>query len=347
MRSKLIPSTLATCTVVAIVVAGGLLLGTELSAQSGSVAASDRFEFGDGVDPLAPDAADIAGSTLQPGPDWGDLFNADRTLKDQYDEFGAPGSNGVPDFLDTWGAYRSRRDTAFIADDVSAGGGVDATVFVAPGVVGSGTVAVGLDLGNAYAYTGFADLWNLNLYAGVERLSNADGTIVFEFNRKILSVGSAGEIVGQKSIDDLQVRVTLAGATSSVSALQWDIVDAQTGTHDWVLLETLSLDLLQQPGQCNTNGTICTVCNVVSVGSGAWTTYDDTGNPTQALLPETFLELGINLTALLGHNWRNFYNTRYATVQISSYDTTASPAAHDYALGTFARAARLVPNGSH
>ena len=63
MRSKLIPSTLATCTVVAIVVAGGLLLGTELSAQSGSVAASDRFEFGDGVDPLAPDAADIAGST--------------------------------------------------------------------------------------------------------------------------------------------------------------------------------------------------------------------------------------------------------------------------------------------
>ncbi len=35
-------------------------------------------------------------------PDWAAVFNADGSLKDEVDEAGAPGANGVPDYVDLY-----------------------------------------------------------------------------------------------------------------------------------------------------------------------------------------------------------------------------------------------------
>ena len=232
------PTRLSTAVVVGLALLAAIVCSAYLRAESGSVHTSEMFELGDGVDPAVPGIADILGSA-QPGPDWNDLFNADRTPKDEFDETGNPGSNGVPDFLDTWGAYRGRRDVSFVADDISAGTSDDSSVFLHRGLIGPGIVDSGFDLGNAYAYSGFADLWNFVLYAGVERLASSSGSIVFEFNQKLISLDSRGKIEGIRSIGDLRVEADFSpGVLSSVVISSWELVDS-------LLLED------QKPGSIN------------------------------------------------------------------------------------------------
>lgn len=318
-----------------------LLANPPLRAQ-GNVYGTDLFELGDGVDPAVPGIGDVAGDLVLDGPDWSDLFNADRSPKDELDEFGNAVSNGVPDFLDTWAAYRSRRDASFIADDV----GADATVFLGPDVVGAGAVDPSYELGNAYAYTGFANLWNRVLYVGAERLTNADGSMVFEFNRKLFSLGEGGEILGERSVGDLQITIDFsAGILSSVAVGKWDF-DVVQELFDWIPLQTLPVDPEEGAEQCNSAGTVCAVCNGVTIDGGDWPSYDSSGNPVTQLVPDTFMELGLNLSTLLGHNWRNFYTTRYATVQITSYDVSVPPVPVDYALGSFIRNSPAAQGGA-
>ncbi len=313
-------------------------------ASAGSVDANNTFELGDGVNPLVPGVGDVTGDPLQPGPDWNDLFAADRTVRDDVDEFGQPGSNGMADYLDlNDGYYPVRRDAGFVIDDISAGGGLDSTIFVAPGTLGSGSIAPDYDIGNAYAYGAFDASKNLILYAGVERLVSGAGSIVFEFNKDLFSIQS-GTVVGQRSDGDLRVQADFPGGVlTTVGLSQWGVVDAGTGAMGWIGIEVLPISPSNPAEQCNAAGTFCVVCNGTTVNGGDWTNYDETGTPITDLSPNSFMEFGINLSAALGiHRYDNYYDTRYASIQVSTNDGAANPVDQDFALGSFDRAEQVA-----
>lgn len=321
--------------VAAAAVAVVIALLPHVSAQESSIHSDTLFELGDGVDPAIPGIADILGSE-QPGPDWDDLFNADRTLKDEYDEFGAPGSNGVPDFLDTFGAVRLRRDASFIFDDISAGTAIDGTAWIDQGVVGTAVVPSSQDLGNTYAYNAFNNHLESVLYLGAERLAAGDGRIAFELNRVPFSLASDGTLLGERTIADLKVDAIFSGGIlTAVEVRSWELVDPEGPVFDWILIENLPVTPDQSAEQCNAAGIFCVVCNGVGVSSGSWPSYDAAGSPVTILAPDSFIEIGINLTRLLGyHTYENYYATRFVGLQVS---TDA-----DYASGIFARAGRAA-----
>lgn len=293
--------------VLAVFLCVGLLASTHAVAESHNIYTADLFELGDGVDPATPGDADIMGTT-QPGPDWDDLFNADRSLKDAINEFGAPGSNGVPDFLDTWGSIRARRDVAFIFDTIAD------------------VIDPADDLGNAYAYTAFNDNLDLVVYAGVERLLAADSDLYLEFNKGLFSTDEGGAPVGARSVGDILVKAVFsAGILSSVEVYRWE---ADLAFHP---VESLPINPEDPAEQCNTGGTLCTVCNGSPVDGGSWDNFDSLGNPITTLEVDTFMEVGINLGRLLNADlYSNYYNDRFTSLQISTPT--------DYALGTFMRA---------
>jgi len=328
----------------AILLIAGLLGSLTYVAAQSNVATEGQFEIGDGVNPLVPGLGDIDGDGLQPGPDWDDLFGANGTPKDVYDEFGALGANGVPDFLDTFDGLRVRRDAAFLVDDISAGTAIDGSVAVGAGLVGQGTVEAIHDLGNAYAYTTFDRGNDLILYAGLERLAPGAGSIVFEFNRKRFAVDADGAIVGERSVGDLRVVADFPGGVlGAIQISKWEVVDAQAGAFDWSSVDTLPINAEDPAEQCNAAGTLCAVCNGSTVGGGDWTNYDSEGNVVTDLSADMFFEFGLNLSALLGvHTYDNYYGTRYANIQLTTYDDAVTPAPQDVALGSFIRASKLA-----
>jgi hypothetical protein len=323
------------------------LSGGPVRAQEGSsdpVHTDDLLEIGDGMDPAVPGAADIQGSSVQMGPDWGDLFDADRRMQDVYDELGNAGSNGVPDFLDTFGALRLRRDAVFLLDDISAGTSVDETIYLGPASVGPGTVAPAYDLGNIYAYSAFNDQKELVIYAGVERLAPGAGRIDFEFNQSSFGIGEGGTIEGERTEGDLLIRAEFSGPLlSALEVSQWALTDPEAGTYGWSPTEVLPVIPEESAEQCNDAATLCVLCNGSPVAGGAWPSYDETGGTTTEIATNSFMEIGVNVSALLGrHTYDNFYATRYVSMQLSTYDGSETPVAQDYALGGFARASQLV-----
>ena len=332
MQAKRPSKTLCLSAALAVTLSTGLFGGARLAAQSSSVYQSGAFELGDGVDPVVPGIADIAGSG-QPGPDWANLFGVNRSWKDVHGESGSPGPNGVPDFLDSYGPLRLRSDAVFLSDTVSAGTGTDPSTLIGAGQVGPGVVDPGYDLGNAYAYSVFSPGRDLIVYLALERLANADGKIRFEVNRGLFLI-NGGQIAGSRAVGDLRVDAQFsAGILSSVTIRSWE--------GGWALIDTLPISPSQPSEQCNAGETLCAVCNGSGINGGGWQSYDAEGNPTTTLVSYTFVEIGVNVSALLGlHTWQNFYSTRYTSLQISTYDGAQAP--QDYGLGHFTRARRLT-----
>jgi hypothetical protein len=275
------------------------------------------FELGDGSDPLIPGQADIVG-TLQAGPDWADLFQSATEAKDVIDEFGEPYPNGVPDYLDGFGLLRARRDAAFVAGAV--------------GNVGDPAQ----DIGNAYAYTGFNDSYDLLLYVGAERLSSGQSLLTFEFNQALVSLDENDQPLGDRTVGDIRVVADFsAGILSAISLFSWEVIDPDSGSAGWVAVDILPISQEQAAEQCNPAGTICAVCNGTTIEGGEWTSFDASGYEVEALTSDTFLEFGINLTRLFGHHtFDNYYSTRFTSIQVST--------GLDYALGHFNRAASIA-----
>jgi hypothetical protein len=282
-----------------------------------SVYSEPLFELGDGTDPVIPGQADIEGAA-QAGLDWGDLFGSDRGFKDVVDETGAPVANGVPDFLDGSGLLRGRRDAAFVSDAV--------------GNVGDAAQ----DIGNAYAYAGFSDGFDLILYAGTERVGAGQSLLSFEFNQALFGLDENDQPVGQRTIGDLRVVADFtAGILSAISAHAWDIVDIESGTLGWLAIDILPFSQGEAAEQCNPAGTVCAVCNGSTISGGDWPSFDAQGGVVGTLISDSFLEFGINLSELLGyHTYGNYYSTRYTSVQVST--------GLDHALGYFNRAAAVA-----
>jgi hypothetical protein len=319
-------------------------LAVGFAAWAQAPAVRDTFEIGDELDPMVAGSGDVLGDQLQNGPDWDDLFAADRSFRDQFDEFGNAGSNGVPDFLDTFGTLKLRRDGLFVIDAISAGSGVDPTRLDAQGRVVSGTVASPHDLGNVYAYTLFTPARDLVVYGAMERLASGAGSARFELNQSVFSVAGDGTITGDRTLGDLRVQANFsADVLTSLDVYKWELVDAQAGLHDWVLVQSLPYSPENSAEQCVADGAICAVCNGAGVDGGDWPNYDAQGATIQTLATGSLLEFGVNVSALLGvHTYGNYYETRFTSMQVSTYDGAATPAPQDYTLGALERASKLA-----
>jgi hypothetical protein len=301
-----------------LVILLALLGAPGLYAQS-TLGSDPVFELGDGLEPPAPGIADILGSE-QPGPDWDDLFNADGTWRDEFDEFGNPGANGVPDFLDTWGIFPTRRDVVFVQDAISADTELDPTALVAEGI-GEAIVGFAHDIGNAYAYTAFNGDLDSVLYIGAERLASASGIpsfMLFEFN----------QVGGAPSIGDIRVRADFDGYLRSIEIAHFEQVgmEDEEPIFDWVAVEAIPVNPEDPAEQCNLGGTACAVCNGITVDGGSWSNFDENGQETTTLAPDTFLEVGLNLSQLVGAG----LDLRFDEMQIVTPE--------DYVNGGFIRA---------
>jgi len=228
----------------------------------------------------------------QPGPDWEDLFSADRSLRDDYplDGNGDPLGNGVPDYIELFGGQWA----LFTADDISLGSGFESTALHVDGRVKNGTVTGDHDLGNAYVYSTADTAGNLVLFLGAERLGGGDSHLEFEFNQEHFRLGHGGysrgepwEVLGSRTAGDLLVRLVFAGgALDSVMLSSWD-------GDLWAPAETVAGE------GCNVEETLCAICNIDIVDAGPWPSFDPSADPGK-IAANHFVETGLNVGAALG-----------------------------------------------
>lgn len=186
----------------------------------------------------------------------------------------------------------------FLEDKISDGVGIDMSVTVdsARSLVDNGAVPGPDDLGNGYLLARCDNLGNLIYHIGVERLTSvADTWVEFELNQGIVRVrsGAPWPIVGERKACDLVVRVTyLAGALARAELFIWDGF------------------AFRAAGGAASAGTGCTdvgpalmFCDgpppLRSAQSQVW---DGQGLPLTLAPPDGFVEIGLNVTALLGSN---------------------------------------------
>ncbi|MDH3404384.1 MAG: hypothetical protein OEP45_12255 [Acidobacteriota bacterium] len=263
-------------------------------AAQGGVYGGGMFELGDAEPPPGmPGVADILGSEPQAGPDWDDLFAADGSPRDDYpyDESGQPLGNGVHDYLELWGGQW----VVFTADDVSLGSGFEGTALTADGRVVNGVVEADHDIGNAYVYSTLDGAGNAVVYAAAERLGSGDSTLEFEFNQGHMRLGHGGfgvgapwEIVGGKTLGDLRAALSFAGgALSSVALSVWDGAA-------WIGVDSLAGE------GCNGAESLCAVANADVVDGGSWPNFDTGGSDPEQISANRFVEVGINVGAVVG-----------------------------------------------
>jgi len=258
-----------------LLVMGTLLSGSAV-AQAESVYSSGLFQLGDGLLPPGAASANILEDAVQAGPDWGSLFGADG--KTRYQNL----------YGGDW--------AIFTADDVSMGTAMESTALMADGRVANGTAAADHDIGNAYVYSTSDALGNLVLYMGAERLGDGDSYLEFEFDQAVVRLGHGGfgrnepwELVGDRTVGDVRVRVDFAGgAVSSVSASRW-------AGGAWAPVQSLA------GFGCNAEESLCLESNLTGIEGGPWKNHDTLGDP-EVISAHRFIEVGLNVGALTGAN---------------------------------------------
>lgn len=247
-----------------------LAAGGAWAAGHGAYSAG-LFQLGDGLKPPGfRGAADIQGTAGQPGPDWADLFTAE----------------GRPRDIKRYGG----RWAVFVADDVSMGSGFEGTALAgAPDLVRNGKAAAADDIGNAYVYGTRDAAGHSVLYLGVERLSSRDSYIEFELNQKAARLGHGGygfgkpwKVQGARTANDALVRLDFASGTlASVSVSRWS-------EGQWRPAATVAGE------GCDEAERLCAISNATAIAGGPW-------HPAE-IAPGRFVEVGIDLGALLGSN---------------------------------------------
>jgi hypothetical protein len=262
------------------------------SARAEGVYSSGLFELGDGQPPPGmPGLADVLATEDQSGPDWASLFAADGTARDDHplNPDGSQG-NGIPDYLELYQGLWA----IFEADYVSLGSGFEGSAIAENGGVRNGVVAADHDLGNAYVYTTVDAGGSLVFYAATERLGAGDSFVEFELNQQRFRLGRGGygvgrpwEVLGNRLPGDLRLHLQFAGgALSRVDALAWN-------GGDWALFSSVA-------GQgCDGEEALCAVANAALVDGGPWPNHD-TGGDAEQISPNRFVEIGVNVGALLG-----------------------------------------------
>lgn len=212
-------------------------------------------------------------ATSLPAPNWTAIFSPDGKVVDL---------NG--------GLY-----AVFLEDKISAGVGTDMTVLTDPSdpsVLDNGTVDPAHDVGNGYVWVTTNAVGDRLLYAGVERLATGLDTYVeFEFNQAVvhLESGAPWPIYGELTEGDLLVRVNFtAGQPGSTEFLRWNGASYQ-------LLALTGL------GGC-TQGDYWSCVGSPPIQSLQDQVWDVAYRIVQVPQPESFVEIGVNVTSLLGVN---------------------------------------------
>lgn len=269
---------------------GGVLFVTAALVTLMAVHSDGLFELGDGTE--LSGTADIVGSDLQDGCDWGDLFDADPTDAE------------IAAAVEACGGI----DAAFVADQLSVGNLKDDTVFAgsakndAPVTTWTWTTGGSPakdDLTNVYAYATLDEAGELVLFAGVERLApKGDSHIDFELNQFPIEPGedppcddSPCAFSGEKTVGDLLLVMDFkkGGDFGFVEIRRWDGAD-------YVVAETIGGE------GCNAADTVCAFNNGSTIDAGAWPTYDPKGEPTTTLDANAFTEIGVNVSQLFGES---------------------------------------------
>ena len=232
-------------------------------------------------------------------PVWEDLFNPNGTFKDEVDELGVPQpeGNGVPDYIDIYDGLEAE----FIQDNISDGKAVDMSALLneeilSESILFNGTVDGVHDLGNAYFLATADSQGNPQLYVAVERLYMAADTFIeFEFNqgRVHLGLGAPWMIKGGRTDGDLLVRMNfIAGLLDSVEVEQWQlgVFQAIVGTG-------------ASPGDGCTDMTTYVFCvrdTPIDHPTEGFEVWDTEYNLVERTPPDDFVEIGLDVAALLG-----------------------------------------------
>ncbi|MEE8523280.1 MAG: hypothetical protein V3T72_05055 [Thermoanaerobaculia bacterium] len=229
--------------------------------------------------------ADLLGASDHLGVDWAALYAADVR------------GRGGPDFVDLFGGL----EAIVLEDVVSAGVAVDMSALdgaetLADSMVYNGVVAPEHDLGTAYVYATRDSGGDLVIYVGVERLDAvADSTLELELNqdRVRVTTGAPWPIRGERVTDDLLVRLDVVhGVVVSAEVKRWV---AEAGA-----FETLATEGGLATSACNGEPMLLLFCAgrvPVDATSEVW---DAEGRPLEAISPDSFLEIGVNVGRLVG-----------------------------------------------
>jgi hypothetical protein len=240
-------------------------------------------------------------------PVWEEIFQPNGDLVDEVDSYGfaVAGGNGVPDYRD-----RGDLDAVFIEDVVSDDVATDMSVrsgaeALDEDVVYNDTVTAAHDLGNVHILARRDAVDDLQLYAGVELLSPLEGPapdtyVEFEFTQEVVqAIGAGSPIRGERTDGDLLVRVTFAGgAIASVSFERW----VEGVGHQAIDAMTISPD---DPAACHGGATpyvFCLGAPPIAAPEGGFEVWDLDGNIVPSVDPDGYLEIGLDVAALLGAN---------------------------------------------
>jgi len=199
-------------------------------------------------------------------------------------------------------------DAVFLEDKISDGLGVDMSVTVDPGrsLVDNGVVLGSDDLGNGYLLARTDGLGSLIYHVGVERIASAADTWVeFELNQGVVQVrsGVPWPIHGERKAGDLLVRVTYAaGALAGADLYIWNGLSFQA--------------IASAPAtgpSCSDLGTVLVFCDgPLPLKSAQQQTWDAQYLPVQVAPPNAFVEIGVNVTGLLGKP------VEFSTIQVKT-----------------------------
>jgi hypothetical protein len=197
-------------------------------------------------------------------------------------------------------------DALLLEDKISDGVGIDMSVTVdaARLLIDNGVVPGSDDLGNGYVLTRKDNRGSLIYHVGVERLTSATDTWVeFELNQRVVRVrsGAPWPIEGDRTAGDLAVRVSYtAGVLSRAELFVWDGFGFRSA------------------GGAASGGPGCTDVEPVLVfcagppplHSAQAPAWDARWLPVTPAPPDSFVEIGVNVAALLGAN------VAFTTIQV-------------------------------
>lgn len=242
-------------------------------------------------------------------PEWEKITNPGGTLKDDVNDEGLYGSNGIPDYIDL---YRGV-DADFIQDHISNGIATDMSALL-PGprledeVLYNGAVRPEHDLGNGYVLATIGTDNHLRLYAGIERLvSDAITFIEFEFNQNPVRIGSGSPwpLIGNRVDGDLLVRMIFANRTlQSVELEQW----RQGGFNVVKTGEGIAGESCRH----KRDFMYCTGLPPIQHPLDGFEVWDEDYNPLVPTLADNFVEVGIDIDMLLGP-WADINSVLFRT----------------------------------
>lgn len=280
--------------------AGLVIAGVAVYPLANAVHDDGLFELGNGSDPTVSGSGDILGSTAQPGPDWGDLYDANgNVVQANVSAFG--GTTAV-----------------FLRDQLAVASGADNTAYsstsdknndpIPTWTWGTENVPAKDDLANAYAYATVDPRTNHTMvYVGFERIvANGDSHIDIELFQDNVHLDHAVpcpgatlcHFVGNRTDRDVLIAVDFSNG-GDLGTVSVRIFNADTGTYDEV--ENLSAEGCNGLAAGNlTPDSICAFDNGGSIDGGPWPNYDHHGHVVTTLPKNAFTEFGFDLTNAAG-----------------------------------------------